>query len=74
MAVFTVHSLVLLVFCWIVEGIYVDELPGELKKRMDVDPFKDYFAENMIKVSSWNVRYIPTRTICNFIEKTRPLV
>ena len=74
MATLTVQGVLLLGAFWGVFGINVDELSGELEKRLESEKYRDYFPDNLIKISSWNVRYIPTRTICNFIEKTKPMV
>ena len=74
MATLTVQGVLLLGAFWGVFGINVDELSGELEKRLETEQYRDYFPDNLIKISSWNVRYIPTRTICNFIEKTKPMV
>jgi len=74
MATLAVQGVLLLGAFWGVFGINVDELSGELEKRLESQQYRDYFPDNLIKISSWNVRYIPTRTICNFIEKTKPMI
>ena len=70
--IFTAYMLSI-TFLFVV-STHVNDVEGEMKRLFQKKIYQNYYKENVINVTSWNINTFHSRDICKYMKKVKSTV